>query len=243
MRDAPVLVLTCEHAGNEVPPEYAHAFEDAGGALASHRGWDIGALDVALTLAGRLAAPLLLSRVTRLLVDLNRSLDHPQLFSEFGRRLDEDARRRAIESHYRPYRAGLERLIGDLVGAGRRVMHVGVHTFVDVLDGAPRDLDVGLLYDPARAIEARAVDAWEAALSSAGSALRVRRNEPYRGVDDGLTTHLRTVFPEGTYAGLELEIRQGLLSDGAGSEGVAGVVAEALGPAVRSAGTPGRAGC
>ena len=38
--------------------------------------------------------------------------------------------------------------------------------------------------------------------------LRVRRNYPYVGYADGLTTYLRTRFAAKLYAGLEIEINQ-----------------------------------
>jgi hypothetical protein len=33
-------------------------------------------------------------------------------------------------------------------------------------------------------------------------------NKPYLGIDDGLTTYLRTVYPDSHYAGIEIEINQ-----------------------------------
>jgi hypothetical protein len=36
----------------------------------------------------------------------------------------------------------------------------------------------------------------------------VRRNYPYRGYADGLTTWLRKRYPDPAYAGIELEINQ-----------------------------------
>jgi hypothetical protein len=48
-------------------------------------------------------------------------------------------------------------------------------------------------------------------LSQALPHLRVRRNRPYRGTSDGLTTHLRRRFAAKDYAGIELELNQALL--------------------------------
>ena len=41
---------------------------------------------------------------------------------------------------------------------------------------------------------------------------RVRRNYPYRGAADGLTTALRRLFKPKDYLGLEIEINQALLA-------------------------------
>lgn len=40
--------------------------------------------------------------------------------------------------------------------------------------------------------------------------LAVRINEPYAGLGDGGTNWLRTVFDDSRYAGLEIELNQGL---------------------------------
>jgi hypothetical protein len=39
----------------------------------------------------------------------------------------------------------------------------------------------------------------------------VRRNYPYAGKGDGLTSFLRRRFPPGAYIGIELEINQGIV--------------------------------
>jgi predicted N-formylglutamate amidohydrolase len=77
----PAVIVTCEHGGNHVPPPYRALFRGRERLLASHRGWDPGALTAARELARVLRAPLIFSRVTRLLIDLNRSPGHRALFS------------------------------------------------------------------------------------------------------------------------------------------------------------------
>jgi predicted N-formylglutamate amidohydrolase len=44
------LLLTCEHGDNRIPREYAALFEGTKDVIASHRGWDPGALDCARSL-------------------------------------------------------------------------------------------------------------------------------------------------------------------------------------------------
>lgn len=205
------VLVTCEHAGNEVPPAYAPWFADAGGALASHRGWDIGSLGYGMRLASRLSAPLIHTTVTRLLIEPNRSPDHPGLYSEFSRDRAPELRRAVFQAFYAPHRRSVESIIGALVQRGDRVLHLGAHSFTDVLDGNRRDMDIGLLFDPGRASEAAVCRAWGASLGLRAPDRVTRFNEPYLGTDDGLTTHLRTVFSADRYAGVEIEIRQGLI--------------------------------
>ncbi|HEX6995291.1 MAG TPA: N-formylglutamate amidohydrolase [Gammaproteobacteria bacterium] len=204
------VVVSCEHGGRRVPDEYRALFDGAAAqsALDSHRAFDDGAADVARALAARVGAPLFVADTTRLVVDLNRSLGHPRLFSELTRGLDEDARARIVERYYRPYRDAVERAVGAAARRGP-VLHVSAHTFTPVLDGVERRADVALLFDPRRAGEARFAAVWRDALRAtlpAGTV--VRRNYPYRGVSDGFTTWLRKRFAADAYLGLELEVNQ-----------------------------------
>ena len=208
MPERPGLILSCEHGGKRVPTAHRALFAGAERALASHRGWDPGALALAEHLAHRFAAPLYASRTTRLLVELNRSPRHPALFSEFSRALDPDERRRVLARHYLPHREALRRSVAHRLGQGGHVLHVAVHTFAPALGGAVRNADLGLLYDPSRLLEQDFCRRWQAELRARLPRLRVRRNYPYRGAADGITTWLRREFPAERYLGLELEVNQ-----------------------------------
>jgi predicted N-formylglutamate amidohydrolase len=116
-----------------------------------------------------------------------------------------------IEQIYRPYRAEVELLIRRSVARGRRVIHVSSHSFTSVLDGKVRCADVGLLYDPARQREADLCARWKASLAAIAPQIRVRRNYPYSGNGDGLTSALRLVFPARAYVGVELEVNQDIV--------------------------------
>lgn len=212
MRDFDGVIVTCEHGGNRIPAAWAHLFEGAEAVLESHRGWDPGALRMARAIARRLGAPLFHATVSRLLVELNRSLGHPSLFSAFTRDLPRADRERILEEHYFPYRREAE----SAIAAGGRVLHLSVHSFTPVLDGKVRSVDVGLLYDPARRAEKEFCLAWQAALERRLPGLRIRRNSPYRGASDGFTTYLRRRFPERRYLGVELEVSTGTGIDRAG---------------------------
>ncbi len=238
MERANFLLVSCEHAGNEVPAAWAALFSAGGpdglpseateAILAGHRGWDPGAAGVASRLASTLAAPVLLHRVTRLLADVNRSVDAPDLLSEFSRGLAGAERARLLAEVHAPHRASVERIAASAIRSGLRVLHVSVHSFADSLDGVRRDLELGVLFDPARVWERRLAEAWAAAMADARPDWRVMHNEPYLGVADGLTTSVRRRFGGGAYAGIELEIRQGLIGTPAGQRAVADTLAAAL---------------
>jgi len=206
------IVLTCEHGGHRVPARWRDRFRGSTRILRSHRGWDPGALGLARRVARRLPAPLRYSTVTRLLVELNRSEHHPRIFSEFVAGCDPEEKERILSRWYRPWRKEVEELIAREVREGRQVLHVSFHTFTPVLGARVRRADVGLLYDPGRPRERRFCARWREDLRAGAPELRVRRNYPYRGSDDGFTTWLRRRFPVSRYLGIELEVNQRLFS-------------------------------
>ncbi len=125
------VVVTCEHAGNELPIEWTHLFDspEARDALQSHRG-DIGALDMAGMIARRLSAPLLAWPVSRLLIESNRSLD-ARTCSRRSPAASAIPNAVLVERYYRPYRSSIERLITAMVAMGHRVLHLAVHSCTD----------------------------------------------------------------------------------------------------------------
>ena len=163
---------------------------------------------MARALARAFRAPLVTSTISRLLIDLNRSIGHPQLFSPVTRGVTSTVRDEIVAQHYRPYRAQVERLVRQSVSRGRRVVHISSHSFTPELNGKVRCADVGLLYDPGRPGEAALCARWKASLAALAPELRVRRNYPYAGKADGLTSELRVRFPPGAYVGVELEVNQ-----------------------------------
>jgi predicted N-formylglutamate amidohydrolase len=205
------FVITCEHGGNRIPAPYRHLFRGRRALLNSHRGYDPGALVMARALARAFRAPLVTSTISRLLIDLNRSIGNPQLFSAATRGAPAKLRAKIVKQHYRPYRVQVERLVRQSVSRGRRVIHISSHSFTPELDGKVRGADVGLLYHPGRHGEAELCAHWKASLAAFAPEFGVRRNYPYAGKGDGLTSHLRLHFPQGAYVGIELEVNQSIV--------------------------------
>ncbi|SFJ61797.1 N-formylglutamate amidohydrolase [Planctomicrobium piriforme] len=206
-RQALTLVITCEHGGNEIPAAYRHCFHTASEALDSHRGYDPGALELAKRIAKTFQTPLHHETRSRLLIELNRSLHHKRLFSEFSRILPEPTRQKLIDGIYQPYRDKVTAQIAKGVKAGR-VVHISVHSFTPVMRGKTRRTDIGLLFDPRRSLEKDVCRKWKLALQQSAPGLGIHYNLPYRGTSDGFTKVLREQFGEKKYAGIEIEVNQ-----------------------------------
>ncbi|MBX3357181.1 MAG: N-formylglutamate amidohydrolase [Phycisphaeraceae bacterium] len=202
------LVVTCEHGGNRIPARCAPLFANRRGLLRTHRAWDPGALVLARRLSSATGSRLFYSATSRLVVDLNRSIGNDGLFSTATSSLPAKATKAILATYYAPYRRQVELHIARLLQRSAGAVHLSVHSFTPVIRGQRRSVDVGILFDPSRDSERVLCRRWLAALRAEFPRLRIRPNAPYRGTDDGFTTHLRTRFPADRYAGIELEINQ-----------------------------------
>lgn len=227
------FLITCEHGGNRIPQCYRQFFGGFESLLHSHRGYDRGALHMAKELAQALSAPLFAAATSRLLIDLNRSVRHPQLYSKAIRSTPAEVRSEILEHYYMPYRAAAEATIAEAIERGEKIIHISSHSFTPELDGQIRNADIGLLYDPSRPLERDLCMRWRANLKAHAPSLTVRRNYPYAGRADGFVTYLRRRFSADTYIGIELEINQKhVLEDGPQWRELRRVILETLQKAV-----------
>lgn len=203
------IIISCEHGGNDIPDSYKSHFKGQEELLGSHRGWDIGALEVAKAIGEVLDTTVYYGTVSRLLVELNRSLHHPNLFSKLTKPLSVEKKTEILREHYFPYRNKVIAAIEKEINKGSDVIHLSIHSFTPTLEGEIREADIGLLYNPKADRERLISRQLKLALKERGS-YRIRYNYPYKGTADGFTTFLRKKFPL-NYSGIEIEINQQLL--------------------------------
>lgn len=220
---SPAVLITCEHASNRLPPGWSWPASDAHLA-AQHWGYDLGIAPFAHHLARALGAPAVLSRFTRLLVDPNRPLGHETLFRD---RADgqpialnvgltpQDAQRR-IEGYYTPYHDAVDAMVRAFPG----VPVLSLHSYTDLYEGAPRAVQLGVLYDADEAYGR----AWWAQLRHVP--LDVRINEPWSGLEGLMYSAQLHATRHGRRA-VELEIRQDLLADADATAMLVAAVAQA----------------
>lgn len=226
------IVFTCEHASKAVPTEL-HELGLPTAVRNSHRSWDPGALPIAEALAEAFDAVLVQGKWSRLVADLNRSASHARVIARSIDGLDvpgnvdltkaEHAAR--LRTFWKPYR---DEVLAYMKQASKRgpVLHLSVHSFVEELGGVARHNDLGLLHDPARVGELQFCERLRKELVPSG--LRVRRNFPYYGHTDGVTTWLRGVFGAKRYLGIEVECNQRLSRTRQGQRRLAQALSGAL---------------
>jgi predicted N-formylglutamate amidohydrolase len=209
------FLLTADHAGRAIP----RRLDDLGvleSELHRHIAWDIGIASVTEMLSEALDATAVLQAYSRLVIDCNRRPEWETAIptiSEFteipgnvGIAPDAcDARRREI---FQPYHDEIARLLDRRAQAGRRNVLVAMHSFTPVFKDVAREVEVGILYNPA-ARDIRLPGIMLDLLRAEGD-LAVGDNEPYAitGSSD------YTVPVHGEARGLphvEIEIRQDLI--------------------------------
>jgi predicted N-formylglutamate amidohydrolase len=146
------------------------------------------------------------------LIELNRSLHHPNLFSEFTKQASKEEKTVLVNTFYLPYRNAVESQIKQYIDSNQSVIHISVHAFTPILNNTERNCDIGLLFDSTKKQEKQFCKQLKITLKSFDSNLKVRYNYPYLGKADGFTTYLRKQFPE-SYVGIEIEINQKYAED------------------------------
>ncbi|WP_439123397.1 N-formylglutamate amidohydrolase [Marivita sp.] len=206
------ICLVCEHASAFIPTSLAHLGVAPEHRL-SHAAWDIGGRDLAIALSKSLDAPLVTSRVSRLVYDCNRPPSAPGAIPTKSEVVDvpgnldlsDQARQARVSEVYDPFRT---LLVETLDRFDTPPALVTIHSFTPTWFGQPRDLELGLLHDNDAAL-ARAM------LVTAPDSLKVQLNAPY-SVTDGVTHTLREhAIPRGLQ-NVMIEVRNDLVSAPAG---------------------------
>ena len=206
------LILTCEHGTNHIPKTLQHLFSSDANVLSSTKAMDLGTQALSLYLANKLNCELFNAFVSRLLVDANRSLRHPNCLSDYTRALSSDERTQLTEQYYKPYRLQVIDRINEMIKSNSQVLHISVHSFQSS-DTNNEDVVLGLLYDPSRHGEKEVIRVWRNIMMNQLTPLRVRLNYPYKNRPQSFTAFLKRHYPECDYLGVELELNQRYIKD------------------------------
>ncbi|UVK40623.1 N-formylglutamate amidohydrolase [Mesorhizobium sp. AR10] len=179
------FVLTCDHASNFLPPEFATLGLPAE-ALSRHIAWDPGALPVARRMAEALDAALVETRISRLVIDCNRPLDAPDLVPPVSETtvipgnagLSEKQRAARIALSWQPFHDTIANIVDARLGRGQETRLVSVHSFTPVYKGKIRPWHIGIIHDEDRRLASPLIAALR---RLAGVTVGV--NEPYSPAD------------------------------------------------------------
>ncbi len=227
-----VLIL-CEHASNHIPDRYNGLGLDHS-VKYSHVAWDPGALAMATHLSTALDAPLVASRVSRLVYDCNRPPYAPAAMPEKTERfhvpgnqsLSLSAIDERIATVYRPFCNAVMKVIADRKAAGKPTILVTIHSFTRVYFDQVRTLEIGILHDE----DARLADEMLNNVHLLPHR-KIERNAPY-GPSDGVTHSLKIHGQAHGLFNVMLEVRNDLLSTPADERAMADEILTLLLPAL-----------
>lgn len=225
------VLLVCDHASRAIPASLDNLGLDAA-ALERHIAWDIGSRKLIEHLSAHLDAPGVVAGYSRLVVDLNRSLEDESVMPLVSdgtviignQKMSEDHRNRRIRDFYTPYRQAIDGMLTRSRERGVIPAFIAIHSFTpQMVDGATRPWQVGVLWDKDPRIPVPLIRH----LRSRPEGFVIGDNEPYSGkhpADYTIDHHAEA-------AGLphvSLEVRQDLIDTEAGAERWAGILHEAL---------------
>jgi len=144
------IVVTCEHATNELPEDYVWTENDQRYFVNEHWGVDIGALEMARAIAAELKCVFVHSLYSRLLLDTNRSIVSDTLFRKTGdghevdlnKDMTYEEEQKRIERFYIPYYDALREISTKV----NPTYILSIHSFTPLYQGETRPMEIGILY-------------------------------------------------------------------------------------------------
>ncbi|MDH3763776.1 MAG: N-formylglutamate amidohydrolase [Gammaproteobacteria bacterium] len=224
------VLLVGDHVSNTMPKMLGNLGLDAT-ALEQHIAYDIGTRKLVNHLSEHLDAPAVLAGYSRLVVDLNRSLEDPSVMPEISddtiipgnQNMTQEHRNQRIHSFYTPYRKAID---GMLHGFRERKVvpaFIAIHSFTPEMAGFARPWHAGILWDKDPRIPLSLMQN----LRAHPDGFNIGDNEPYSGkhpADYTIDHHAEASgIPH-----VSIEIRQDLVDTEDGAERWATILHDAL---------------
>ena len=221
------LFLTCDHASRAVPRSLGQ-LGLAPEQYDRHIAYDIGAEAITRILSDTLDAPGILAGFSRLVIDVNRPLGHPQSVPAISDRTQIPANMgisnadldQRISMLFDPYHGAIAESMANLWHRGPAPVLLSIHSFTPHFKNQKRPWDVGILWknDP------RLPEPLMEKLVQRGFC--VGNNKPYSALDLAYT--IDTHAGAAGLANCVIEIRQDLISDQLGVDRWAKILTEDL---------------
>jgi len=224
------VLLVGDHVSNKIPRQLHNLGLDKS-FLGQHIAYDIGTSKLIHHLSQHLDAPAVLAGYSRLVVDLNRSLEDSSVMPEVSdntqipgnQAMSKEHRQQRIHSFYTPYRVAIDRMLHRFKDQGTVPAFISIHSFTPEMAGFKRPWHAGILWDRDPRIPVPLMKN----LRAHPADFNIGDNEPYSGkhpADYTIDHHAEA-------AGLphvSIEIRQDLVNTEEGAEHWATILDDAL---------------
>ncbi|MGB5708136.1 MAG: N-formylglutamate amidohydrolase [Arenicellales bacterium] len=224
------VLLVGDHVSNLTPASLNNLGLDPE-ALEQHIAYDIGTRKLVHHLSEHLNAPAVLAGYSRLVVDLNRSLEDPSVMPEVSdkipipgnQNMSATHRSQRIHDFYTPYRKAIDMALRGFRQRGVVPALIAIHSFTPEMAGFSRPWHAGILWDKDPRIPVPLMQN----LRAHPDGFNIGDNEPYSGkhpADYTIDHHAEAAgIPH-----VSIEIRQDLVDSEDGAERWATILHEAL---------------
>ena len=223
-------MVVCDHASRRIPSALGSLGVEPE-QLDKHIAWDIGAANIARVVAKGLNATGVLAGYSRLVVDCNRSLEHPSAFPVVSDGVEipgnsdlSDAEKfERAHQYFWPYHTFIASRLAAMHAAGIEPVLIAIHSFTPVMNGYERPWQFGVLWDEDPRIPVPLIHKLRSRLGNGD----VGDNEPYSGKDPEDFTVDYHVARTGV-AHASIEIRQDLVDSEQGANKWGNVLSRVL---------------
>lgn len=224
------VLLVADHASNHIPKSLNN-LGLAAESLEQHIAYDIGTRKLIEHLSQHLDAPGVVAGYSRLVVDLNRSLEDPSVMPEFSdqtpipgnQNMSAAHRNQRIHDFYTPYRKTIDSMLQRFRQRDVAPAFIAIHSFTPEMAGFSRPWQVGILWDKDPRIPLPLMQN----LRAHSEGFNIGDNEPYSGkhpADYTIDHHAEASgIPH-----VSIEIRQDLVNTEEDAERWATILHEAL---------------
>ncbi len=224
------VLLVGDHVSNNIPASLKNLGLDPE-ALEQHIAYDIGTRKLVHHLSKHLDAPAVLAGYSRLVVDLNRSLEDSSVMPEVSdeilipdnQNMSAAHRSQRIHDFYTPYRKAIDTVLHGFRERGVVPALIAIHSFTPEMAGFSRPWHAGILWDKDPRIPVPLIQH----LRAHPDGFNIGDNEPYSGkhpADYTIDHHAEAAgIPH-----VSIEIRQDLVNTEDGAERWATILHEAL---------------
>ena len=224
------VLLTGDHVSNAIPA----AMNNLGLAqevMQQHVAYDIGSDRLIRHLSQHLDAPAVLAGYSRLIVDLNRSLEDPTAIPEISdgisipgnQGLSRSEKAQRVRTFYTPYRVAIDRMLNQFRARGITPALISIHSFTPEMAGVWRPWHVGLLWDKDSRIPVPLLKR----LRACPEEFNVGDNQPYSGKHPADYTIDHHAEANGLLH-VSIEVRQDLVDSEEGAERWADILDQSL---------------
>lgn len=232
------VVIACDHASRRIPKSLGTLGLSAK-SRKENLAWDHGTKDIGLYLSKKLGATAVIAGYSRIVIDLNRGLDSPDLIRAMAvsgptpvpgnKDVSAAARRQRIKEIHTPYHDTVAKQVDRFLKRGVPPLFLAIHSLTPVMNGVRRPWHLCLMWNK----EEKLAKKFIANVKKQNPGMKIGENVPYSLKGGAGSIGWNTISHHAESQGLPyiaVEFRQDLVDTKAKAEKWAKIFLKALVP-------------